>query len=107
MFQIKNISDRSIPKNIKSFIPEMQDIPDEFKNFHDINHKWLKLFDNMFFHGIEIIEVKHKAGIDPITAFRHIKAVLNAFSIQHEHKRAGIAYLLSEWFDNIEYKIKD
>jgi len=51
-------------------------------------------------------EIKYlpKEGIDPQMAFRHIKACLGDWGPKHEHKFAGCAYLLSLWFDDVEWE---
>jgi len=83
-------------------LPEYDNIPQEFKNG---NTKWNKLFNDWFFNGIKVIAYYPKSGINREDAMREIQCIMKSFSPKHEHKEAGIAYMLSEFFDNIEYEL--
>ena len=48
--------------------------------------------------------MKPKEGVDTKKALRHVKAVLGSWEPKHEHKEAGVAFLLNEWFDDVTYE---
>jgi hypothetical protein len=45
-----------------------------------------------------------KEGIDRSVAMRHLKCIMSSWEPQHEHKTAGVAYLMSLWFEKFEYE---
>lgn len=83
-------------------LPKYDEIPEEFKKE---NTKWNKYISDWFYIGIKLISVKPKEGVDPMDARRHITAILASYQPKHEHKMAGCAYLLSEFFDEFEYEV--
>lgn len=92
------------PRRIGDLIPKWEEIPKEFK---DGKTKWNTLFEHWFFVGLEKgAEFKPKAGVDKMKALRHIRAVMSSFDCKQEHKEAGVAYMLSEWFEDVIYTPK-
>ena len=85
---------------IGTLLPEYEDIPDEFKNRH---HPWAKVQEKWFFKGVKEVVWTPKEGIDTDTAIRHLKACQGSFQPKDEHKQAGVAYLMSLWFERVEY----
>lgn len=83
------------PKNLKEFLPSMEEIP---KEFHEPYHPWCKVISQWFFGGLKEIPTA-KDGIDQKKALAHLKTVLVSFEPKHEHKEAGCAYLMSLWFE--------
>lgn len=81
--------------------PKYNDIPKEFKEGHT---KWSKLFDDWFFCGLKKLELKPKEGVDKNEAMRYINAHMRTWKSKHEHKEAGIAYILSQWFDDVTWE---
>ena len=81
-------------------LPDMNEIPKEFKGFN--NNKWSKIVSEWFYSGGKIKKATPKKGVDKDHALRAIQCVLGSFSPKHEHKMAGAAYLLSEWFEEFE-----
>jgi len=79
-------------------LPKMEDIPDKFKGsniFVQISEKWS-------FSGLTSLEdegLTPKKGVDLREAMLALRACLTSWEPSHEHKHAGVAYLLSEWFD--------
>ena len=37
-------------------------------------------------------------GIDGVAAMLHLELLIYSFVLSHEHKIAGVAYLMSQWF---------
>ena len=92
------------PKNLKEYLPEMSEIPEDFKYNNVKGKKWTSIVDDWFFSGIQKLVLKPKAGIDEKKAFRHLKAIMSSWEPKHEHKTAGVGYLMSLWFDDIQYE---
>ncbi len=84
------------PKTLSEFLPAMKDIPEEFKRH---NGPYQDLVSSIFFRGGSIAAWQPKPGINRGAAINHFRTVLGSFEPKHEHKTAGCAYMLSEWFD--------
>ena len=87
--------------NVKH-LPKYEDIPAEFKR--DRN-PYARFVSDWFFRGRtkqDLARLTPKPGVDRPKALAAIQAVLASFEPSHEHKEAGAAYLLSQWFDLAE-----
>ena len=91
--------------NIKH-MPRYETLPEDFKR-HSGND-YTKAISSWFFSGakgtpdgliIEGMRFTAKPGVDKAKALAAIRAVLGSFEPKHEHKEAGCAFMLSEWFD--------
>lgn len=87
---------------IGRYLPKKEEIPDEFFRDH-INNKWIDLANEWFFEGINGIQFLPKPGIDVKTAQKHLKVCLGSFEPQHEHKIAGVSFLMSLWFEDVQH----
>jgi hypothetical protein len=85
------------------FMPKMEDIPDDFPN----RQKWEKVTGTWFFGGLKNAKFTPKAWVDQGNALAAIRSVLGSFAPKHEHKEAAVAYMLSEWFDDVTYDEPD
>lgn len=95
-----NTIDSVFPTCTDGILPAWKDIPDEFK---DSSNKWCRLFSRWCFLGLpKETEFKPKAGIDLQLALRHLKYCMKSWEPKHEHKEAGCAYLMSQWFEDIK-----
>ena len=82
-------------------LPLMEEIPDEFKEYNGT--VWNKIISRWFFSGLPDATVFYpKESIVAENAIAAIGAILVSFAPKHEHKEAGAAYLLSEWFEKVE-----
>ena len=89
------------PRNVYEFLPEYDIIPEDFKRFG--GNKWVNITEKWFFSGLpKGTSFKPKTGIDVQEALAHISACLRSWAPKHEHKTAGVAYLMSEWFEDVE-----
>jgi len=86
----------------QKLLPPYSEIPEEFK-CHNRPTKWNTFFNDMFFNGISNLRLAPKEGIDGGKALRRIRAIAASFEPKHEHKESGIAYLMSQWFDDVKY----
>ena len=92
--------------NIKH-LPDWKKIPEIYKERNG-RTLWNTLICKWFFGGLtqkDLDELIPKPGVDKGKALDAIKAILGSWAPKHEHKEAGTAYLLSEWFE--EPKVKD
>ena len=65
----------------------------------------MRLAKDWFFRGAKLGKLTPKNGIDAQAAIRHVRYCMGSWEPKHEHKEAGCAYLLSLWFDDIEYQV--
>ncbi|MDR6884875.1 hypothetical protein [Bacillus sp. 3255] len=87
--------------DMSKLLPAMSDIPKEFKEGRT---KWNDLVGTWFYRGLKNTQFKPKDGIDKNKALRHVKAIMGSWEPKHEHKEAGCAYLLSEFFEDVTYE---
>jgi hypothetical protein len=107
MYPIKKVSSLDMAFGCKALemMPAMKEIPKEFKEFKDFNQsKWNKLFNDWFFGGLASLKITPKKGVDKNKALAHIKTIMGSFDPSHEHKEAGVAYLMSEWFEDATWE---
>lgn len=87
------------PRDINKMMPAYHEIPSEF---YDRSNKWHDVFGHWFFTGLpEGTEFLPKEGIDLSKALAHIRSVMGSFEPKHEHKMAGVAFLMNEWFQDV------
>lgn len=91
--------DRLLGSKAMELLPKYEEIPDEFKGFRGV---WSDLTERWFFEGINGEILREKSGIDREAALRHLDACMRSFAPKHEHKIAGVAYLMSQWFELVE-----
>lgn len=103
MIAIQDVDDLSMAfgGDTHKLLPPWKDIPEQFKAGHT---EWNSLVSAWFFGGLKNLKLTPKAGVDTAKALRHIKAVIVSFEPKHEHKEAGCAYLLSEWFTDATWE---
>jgi hypothetical protein len=89
------------PTRIDDYLPRYAEVPDEFKRANTAGATWQNVASGWFFSGLHGRLVA-KPGIDRDAALRHIQACLTSWEPKHEHKEAGVAYLLSLWFERYE-----
>lgn len=80
-------------------LPKWDNIPEEFK---DPNNEWNLLASKIFCLGSK--PLRFKEGVDRLKAMRHLLACLKSFQPQHEHKTAGVGWLLSHWMDEAKHE---
>lgn len=104
MFPIKEKSqvEMAFPTRVDDMMPEYKDIPKEFKD-QNVRGKWNKVVSDWFFKGLKNAKWKPNPGVDTEKALRHIGYILGSWEPKHEHKEAGVAFLLNEWFEDVEY----
>ena len=98
--QLNTITDVDVAFSTTKLLPEMKNIPEEFK--HN-GTKWNKLFSTWFFSGLKELKVTPKKGIDSNSAIKCIKAHMGSFAPSHQHKEAGVAFMMSQLFEDAEW----
>ncbi len=83
------------PEVMRDLLPPMSVIP---KEFDDGDSPYLKVVSMWFYGGLKASTLVPREGIDKTKAIRHLQACLGSFEPKHEHKTAGVAYLMSQWF---------
>lgn len=81
-------------------LPKYSDIPEEFKRG---STKWNEITSTWFFSGLpQGTDFIPRKDVDGNKALKAIKAILVSWEPKHEHKEAGVAYLLSQWFEDVK-----
>jgi len=107
MYPIKEVSALDVAfggGRMSELMPAYDHIPSQFKDWNRPG-KWNKVMGDWFYSGLKNAQWKPKPGVDTKKALMHIKAVLGSFEPKHEHKEAGVAFLLSEWFEDVTYDV--
>lgn len=90
---------------VGSLLPKWEDMPEEFRRERS---EWCTLVNDWFHCGLKDDKVpKVKPEFDEMLVWRHLKACMGSFEPAHEHKVAGVAYLMSLWMQPIEGKEND
>lgn len=80
-------------------LPNYEELPDDFKCQ---NNDWTKLFSVWFFNGLpEGTEFVPKDDVDTSKALAVVKAHMSSFEPKHEHKTSGVAWMLSQLFEEV------
>jgi len=83
----------AFPADVSDLLPDSADIP---KEFWDHYNEYATLGRQWFF-GKTMAVVFDRPGINGDTAGKHITCCLRTYSVKHEHKEAGVGYLLYLW----------
>ena len=83
-------------------LPPMAIIPAEFKRWTG-GSRWVKVVQDWFYGGLHNAVWKPKHGVDTAKALAAVRCCIGSFEPAHEHKTAGCAFLLSQWFDDVTY----
>lgn len=112
MLEIKEVSDVTLafPANVirDGLLPAWDDIPERFKTLD--RDGWIDLFVALFYEGGKAghdLWLHPNPGVDGAKAFRQIRACLGSYEPRHEHKTAGVTFMLSEWFESYDWQSHD
>lgn len=83
----------------EGLLPAWEDIPEDFKDHYN---PWCRDVQALFFKGSTKRPLRAKDGVSPEKMSRHISACLRSYQPKHEHKEAGVAWLLSQWTEVVE-----
>lgn len=76
-------------------LPPMSEIPEEFHK----GNKWTRLAAQWFFGGLHTMPPV-KEGFDAADVQANLQTALRSFEPKHEHKEAGVGYLMSLWLED-------
>lgn len=82
--------------DIGRLMPSYRSLPEEYQREHA---HFCRVAQDWFFNGLKVDTLKPKEGIDAKAALRHCGAVLRSFEPKHEHKIAGVGWLMAQWFE--------
>lgn len=80
-------------------LPPFASIPERFCHHSD---PYARFVSDWFFQGRtleDLKRLKERAGVDRARALAAVRAALASFAPKHEHKEAGCAFMLHEWFE--------
>ena len=114
MIDIPELSDSDLMLGTTKGLPAYDEIPKEFRPAVKINYPgkkrakrgaefWIDFFNDLFFHGIDNLELVPQENVDPEKAFQHIGALMRSWRPSHGHKEAGCAYLMSQYFKTAKW----
>ena len=94
---IPEVSDVDIafPARGDEFTPPWDEIPDEFKKGQTPE---VNLFSDLFYGQPSSVTLEPREGVDREKAIRVLRVVMGTYGTKHEHKEAGWAYLVRQWF---------
>jgi hypothetical protein len=85
---------------MQKLLPPWDEIPAEFRQLGGT--EWNRIVGRWFFRGLpDGTEWNAKEGVDTQRALRHLGAIMSSWEPKHEHKEAGVAYLMSLWFHSV------
>ncbi len=88
---------------MKNLLPPYAELPEEFRREW---HEGCRIAQMWFFSGLAKPYPHPQTGIDADAAFRHMRAIMASWEPKHEHKIAGVGYLLDRWFVLDGYEAK-
>jgi len=90
--------------DLERLLPPWNEIPEKYKD-HD--HPMSAVVTRWFFSGLpKGTRFVPRPGIDKNVALRQVATCLRSFEPQHEHKKAGVAYLLDLFFEAINVPLE-
>lgn len=102
------LEDRELvfPGRIEHLLPPWDSLPTEYLDRSAIMSRRgpasCNVAATLFYRGSRKDTVwTPRKGIDTSTAIRHVGAVLMCWEPKHEHKIAGVGYLLALWFRQV------
>lgn len=99
MIPVPQLNDAQVAFGCIDHMPRYKDVPDKFQGLFS-NEPHCKLVSKWFYEGLSNLGElgKPRDGVDPVKAARALQAILRSFEPKHEHKQAGVAMLIHEWF---------
>lgn len=101
MYPVPEFSDVDAIFPTDTCLPPWETLDEEYQRN---SHPCCKIASTLFFNGgrLEDFGLTPKAGVDKGKAIRALGVCLGSFEPKHEHKIAGVGFLLNEWFDREE-----
>jgi len=88
-----SITDVEMAFSTERLLPSMEDIPDEFKR----GNAYTELASAIFYgNPLPDLELEIQPGYTPEMLNRVVRSHLQSWAPKHEHKIAGVGYLISQ-----------
>ena len=93
------------PKTVQdahlAFGGDISDLMPPYEDVEQYGHSPAnEVTSHWFFHGLPPdTQFMPREGVDAVEAIRHIKAILRSWEPKHEHKEAGVSFLLCCFFE--------
>jgi hypothetical protein len=84
-------------------IPTITDIPPDFPQ----KDKFRRFFNDWFHYGLSDLQVTVKMGANREDVIRHLSHVMHAYDLTIEDKAMSLSYLMSQWCDDISWRLYD
>lgn len=99
--EIPAVTDDEILDGSMRYLPVFKELPEEFQ-VRPYN-EWFIIASSLFYDGGKLTDygLVIKSGVDGMQANRLIQSHLRSWKPQHEHKMAGVGYLLSQYYDKV------
>lgn len=90
---LASVSDLEAAFSTERLLPSWEDIPEEFRR----GNLYTELASAIFYGlALPVCEIEMKVGFEPQTLNRTVRAHLKSFGPKHEHKIAGVGYMISQ-----------
>lgn len=98
---VPKLSDAAAGFSLRPPLPAWGSIPDDFKSAENAFHIIATQLSAAAGIGASVATygLQFRDGIDHDDAMRAIRACFRALTAAPEHKIAGVAYMLAEWFE--------
>lgn len=93
----------AFPAGVGHLMPTYRELRD--MNIADTEsiEKMSRIVGNWFFAGLpQETKFTPRDGVDKSKALRHVNTVMRSFEPKHEHKELGCAFLLDQFFSDID-----
>ncbi|NBK98199.1 MAG: hypothetical protein EOM50_09285 [Erysipelotrichia bacterium] len=91
---LEKISDVDVSFGTTMLLPKEKDIPEDFKDYGK-NEIYFKIVNSLFYGFTPPdADIEFKDGFDPNKVLRVVRAHLASWEPKHQHKTAGVAYML-------------
>jgi hypothetical protein len=95
----------AFPGHLDRLLPPLESIPEDYRLGWTGHNEWTRFVNAWFDIGWPTnVNVYERPDVDAEAAFRHLHTIMRSFEPKHEHKIAGVAWLMSRWFAAIRAK---
>ena len=103
--EVPEVTDAEIAYGTTKALPPYDSLP---KDYRDERKPSSAAIQRIFFNGGNLADYGFtlKEGLDSAKVHRAIRAHLTSWAPKHEHKIAGVAYLIDQWFNYSRPKAK-
>ncbi len=90
---LASVTDPEAAFSTERLLPSWEDIPEEFRR----GNLYTKLAEAIFYGWeLPVCEIEMKEGFEPQELNRAVRAHLQSFGPKHEHKIAGVGFMIAQ-----------